>query len=456
MIRPRGLTLVLFGAALLANPTRATGQPRADEARPPHILIPPLDGDAGDLQSRLLDKLGRAKKFRELVQELLKDPKKFEQNFQNGELAELAKKLSANAGNAPLNPNDPALQPLIRKLMEQFQQGGGPSPTPPTVPTPPGANDPPERQRPPNEAGGPPNAGAPPAEVAPPPGNPDTPPQQQHRAVPPPAPQESLAEPDPARTEARSKFLQQLLKAADRLKGLDPAIRQSPALNQAMRNLGREATGAPDDRWVEFFNKAGDWGDYLPKMNLNTPEAGDDNPAWAERAAKALPSVNWKWPAAWKPLERMTRPVTDMRVRPPDPPSAATLTPVLWGLGLLVVAALAWRLVGVRLARAAGLAGGPRPGPWPVRPGELRTRADVIRAFEHLALLRLGEPARNHHHRHIADDLGRDRTDRRRAAADLATAYEQARYAPPTDPFPESTLAAARRDLVSLAGVSDA
>ena len=73
-----------------------------------------------------------------------------------------------------------------------------------------------------------------------------------------------------------------------------------------------------------------------------------------------------------------------------------------------------------------------------------------------LALLLLGAPARHHHHRHIAADLGRDRADRRRAAADLATAYEQARYAPPTDPFPESLVAAARRDLVSLAGVSDA
>jgi hypothetical protein len=97
-----------------------------------------------------------------------------------------------------------------------------------------------------------------------------------------------------------------------------------------------------------------------------------------------------------------------------------------------------------------------------VNPAAIRTREDVVRAFEYLALLRLGPGARPRHHRDLALKLGGSEAvalappDRRRAALELAELYERARYTPPQDPWPESAVTAARRNLCSLAGVAPA
>jgi hypothetical protein len=94
-----------------------------------------------------------------------------------------------------------------------------------------------------------------------------------------------------------------------------------------------------------------------------------------------------------------------------------------------------------------------RLGQWPVRPGEVATRLDLVRAFEHLALLRIGQAAESRNHLDLAARLGDD--EERRAAADrLAGLYEQARYAPPEELLPEADLATARRDLLFLAGAA--
>jgi hypothetical protein len=94
-----------------------------------------------------------------------------------------------------------------------------------------------------------------------------------------------------------------------------------------------------------------------------------------------------------------------------------------------------------------------RLGQWPVRPGEVATRLDLVRAFEHLALLRIGQAAESRNHLDLAARLGED--EERRAAADrLAGLYEQARYAPPEELLPEAELATARRDLLFLAGAA--
>jgi hypothetical protein len=72
-------------------------------------------------------------------------------------------------------------------------------------------------------------------------------------------------------------------------------------------------------------------------------------------------------------------------------------------------------------------------GPWPVSPDAVSTRQDVVRAFEYLALLRLGPAAVACHHRQLAERLAEQDNDnprRRQAAEMLAWWYEQARYAP--------------------------
>jgi hypothetical protein len=81
------------------------------------------------------------------------------------------------------------------------------------------------------------------------------------------------------------------------------------------------------------------------------------------------------------------------------------------------------------------------------------TREDLIRAFEHLAFLRLGLKARHLNHLDLAGRLG-DTGDRAEPAARLAHLYEQARYAPADEHLPADELAAARGDLSTLAGAA--
>jgi hypothetical protein len=80
-----------------------------------------------------------------------------------------------------------------------------------------------------------------------------------------------------------------------------------------------------------------------------------------------------------------------------------------------------------------------------------QTREELVRAFEHLSLLRLGRDAVHWNHVEIAGRLGEG--DRRRTAEQLAGLYEKARYAPASDPLPDAAIATARRDLCLLAGV---
>src|SRR5262249_7843965 len=91
-------------------------------------------------------------------------------------------------------------------------------------------------------------------------------------------------------------------------------------------------------------------------------------------------------------------------------------------------------------------------GPWPIAPAAIRTRQELIQAFEYFSVLQLGPDARAWNHQDIARRLSRElkaSDDPRRVQATqrLATTYEQARYAPVSDPLPEADLATARNDL---------
>jgi hypothetical protein len=134
---------------------------------------------------------------------------------------------------------------------------------------------------------------------------------------------------------------------------------------------------------------------------------------------------------------------------------------LLWILVFGVVVFVLFRVGGTwaerrRQAQAASW----RLGPWPVRPEEVSTRGDLVRAFEYLAQLCLGQSARTCHHLDLASQIARqpalDPDRRREAAIELARIYEQARYTPDEERLPDEDLRRARRELTYLAGVSTA
>jgi hypothetical protein len=142
----------------------------------------------------------------------------------------------------------------------------------------------------------------------------------------------------------------------------------------------------------------------------------------------------------------------------PRASGSGALSGLLWALVLLTLGGVLWKSLRWYREQAAD-AEGWKLGPWPVRPESVATRAELVRAFEYLALLCLGPAALACNHLDLAARLGaREGTDveKRRAAEHLAGLYEQARYAPPDEALRPEELAAARRDLCLLAGVAAA
>ena len=135
--------------------------------------------------------------------------------------------------------------------------------------------------------------------------------------------------------------------------------------------------------------------------------------------------------------------------------SGGLLDGAVWVVALALIGVAAWAAFAVARRQAANAkANGWTPGPWPVHPSRVSTRADLIRAFEHLAYLCLGRVARSLNHLDVAARLGHTGADRAEAAGRLAHLYERARYAPPGENLPPNELTAARVDLAALAGAA--
>ena len=133
----------------------------------------------------------------------------------------------------------------------------------------------------------------------------------------------------------------------------------------------------------------------------------------------------------------------------------------LSGLGtwmLIPVVLAVFGFVAFRLLRRRGWFGSqPIPltglGPWPVDPRAIRSRDDLVKAFEYLSVLTIGGPARHYHHGTIAAELDRLLPDAGDLPQEVARHYMLARYGPSGAEIDADDLAAARASLCRLAGV---
>jgi hypothetical protein len=257
--------------------------------------------------------------------------------------------------------------------------------------------------------------------------------------------------PDPAERAARQEINQQLADFAQRFpkEHLPEQLRNSPALQDAFHRLSDYAADAlrhpdrPDGIDAQLARLKIHWDglqEWLPKQ---IPEAM--RKLQLPDITRMIPAKRSRWPV----IELPSAPPAPRLGRAPGGIRPAMNT-ILVIAGVVVLAVVFWRLRGGRLAAAGE---GRRPlGPWPVDPASIASRADLIRAFEYLSLLRCGEPARTWHHRAIADCLGGAAEDRRAAAARLAELYEQARYAPAGGGEPDWTAARGPMTVLARAG----
>jgi hypothetical protein len=447
----------------------------ADKRERSHRLI---DGTNPDAEAALAERLGKVRALRDarkLAEEILKHPER----YNLGKDLDRLQKQFKEQGKMP-DLNDPALQEAIRKALEQHKQGlSNPSlqlgerqldgirgllPARPEDMMPGRPNESPPAQGPPTPPDGP--APIPPGMPGQPapglPGPPQTSGGGGAPSIPNPA---DPPAPEALGNRAGSKFAEQLTKLGTRLKGLDASLRDSPALNQALRDLSLYRGGEDGDFWEDLAKRFEGVESWLPKrsIELNADRAN----GLADRMAASLPKMNWR-PGS---LERWSAPSTPRMSRPNLSGPQEGWFWLLAGVVVVVFAVAYWKMRGWSRPASADGPQGWTLGPWPVDPRRVRTREDLVRAFEYLALLSLGPSARNRHHLDLAQQLGGPDValrlsarrvsevalpNRRRAAQELADLYERARYAPPSDPWPEAAVAAARRDLCSLAGVAAA
>jgi hypothetical protein len=221
----------------------------------------------------------------------------------------------------------------------------------------------------------------------------------------------------------------------------------SEALQNALRSLGGLKDGADGSQQLDL---GGLWNSATEDMaswvssKWDVPgELSEVPAAFYHELRSAIPEVGNSVNGA---LARLPNdPLT-------SPGSGVRADAVAWVVSALMLAAIGWQLLGRRVA-AIRRADAEQLGPWPVEPGAVTSRDDLVRAFEYLAVLRLGAGARSSNHLAVASRLGEDEPESagRAAADELARLYERARYAPEPGPLQESELDAARRDLTLLA-----
>jgi len=443
-MRGRGLLLALAGMVLVMTVRTAPGQPprRDTGSKPAHILLPGGIGDRDAAEDALLQRLRRSRDLSE-VQDLLKkvgiNPKDFldEDVLKGAKNLKDAAELAKQFGKAGINPNDPKLKELIRQVKDsgklKKEQEDAIRRIIPDLDTPktPPSNDP----NPPDK---PPMGNAPMPENQP---GKDNPPKPQDGNSPATNPGETGgSSPDPKSSPPSS--LGQPSRRAERSSlfgGWLGSVGGGRGLVGEMRNAVKGLLGPGTGLGNYTRNLTSGLRAHLPGLSdlplgklargfgNVVPDALKFRPRDEDRVSAGLPDFSGG--LSWVLL----------------------LGAVLGGAGVLL-----WVLVVRPRWGGWGWRDGWRLGAWPVRPSAVRTRGDVVKAFEYLALLLLGRKVSTSHHLDIAGQLGRsqeDPTGRRKNAADeLAQLYELARYAPPEEWLSEDDLATARRDLGFLAG----
>jgi hypothetical protein len=225
--------------------------------------------------------------------------------------------------------------------------------------------------------------------------------------------------------------------------GVGDMLRDSPAWQKAIENLElslQQPAGhaAAKDPWG--LDKLA--GRLLSPDKLRLPDI-----KWTDRLGKLKPPnlPRWDWT-----MPGMSKPGLPSVAAPAMPTAAGLGTVAAWLLCLGILAVVTWQASRWFKGRA------PRPlaaaglGPWPVDPRNIATRAELVLAFDYLALLRIGPQARPWNHNAVARSLAIP------AAAQLAVLYEQARYTEGAATLPLAERDRARCALAELAGESPA
>jgi hypothetical protein len=235
-----------------------------------------------------------------------------------------------------------------------------------------------------------------------------------------------------AKAKEPLRITEDVIKRAEKSK-LGDWLRDSPAWRRALADL-RTSLGKPE----ADGSKLGDWPGRLAGPEGLLGRLGDVPRPDLARWTPSLPAFN-----GWVPnVSAPSLPATS----PPQTSSGNVWLFVLIVLAFLV-AVWYWLRRQKTGATAAAMA---NLGSWPVQPAAVSTRAELVQAFDYLALLTLGLDARSWNHHAVVRQWTAHVPACAESASALASLYEHARYTDGdtlTDPQRDQ----ARRSLLTLA-----
>lgn len=396
-------------AAILLVATTLSAQPGEDRGYVPF----PIDKNAEALIKQRLQMEKQLGPFKELIKDVLANPEKYNvdpEQFKNVKMDDPALKKAVQDWAA----SDPSIQDAVREWLKkmpaqkepdlkQFQQ---------------------DLKR----------------VLEPDPGaKPQTPPPI---AIPKPFPAKAI-EP---KTDAR-KVAQDFMKRAER-SPIGDVLTDSPAWKRAFEDLRRSVNQPTVDP-----NQMSEWQKRFGLSDATAWQLGED----ALKRLRTMPRPNlerWEWNRRLPVVGEIATPNVSAPSLPdmaaPSMPSLSTA--VSWILLLALALLIAWQLVRWALqSKPAKHSHRDQLGPWPIRPESVSTRAELIQAFDYLALWSLGLDVKCWNHHAVADRWCAESPDQASIARALASLYEAARYTDGTDELPEPQRDEARRSLVKLA-----
>ncbi|MSQ97106.1 MAG: hypothetical protein EXR98_21485 [Gemmataceae bacterium] len=227
---------------------------------------------------------------------------------------------------------------------------------------------------------------------------------------------------------------------------------------RAMKQLG-------DTKFGDWLGKSPAWNRAFSDLQTSVNNPGATR--WRDWQGRlSMPEGSWKFgQAAVDRLKDLPRPDVESWRLPglgsvSMPSVGAPVLPDLnrlslgagasWILFLLVLLFVGWHLM--RWSRQP-TAGDTRAllGPWPVRPEAVATRAELILAFDYLALWSLGLAVKSWNHRAVAGRWREQAPSLAALARVLESLYEEARYTEGIEALSEVEREEARHSLRKLA-----
>jgi hypothetical protein len=237
-----------------------------------------------------------------------------------------------------------------------------------------------------------------------------------------------------------AKLAERALKQTERSK-LGEWLRNSPAWKQVFEDLRGSINDAKSPHWklegwqARLLDPDGDTWRLGAKSlehlrNLPTPEL--ERLDWNRSAPDAgeMPDFNFGAPGGFA--------------------SPALSNAVTWILLIFLCLLVGWQLLHRRKTKTRAETR-PNLGPWPVLPEAVATRADLVRAFDYLALWTLGLAVASWNHHAVSRRWSEKSPTCAETAHVLARLYEQARYSPGADILSESERDLARQSLLQIA-----